>query len=105
MQVVPWAKVEAIVEMFRGADAERLLDGADYVIDAIDDVSTKAALIAHCVKNNIPILTSMGAGGKADPTRLRIAALSECINDPLAAKIKVFSVVNASTFTLFTYLF
>ena len=30
----------------------------------------------------------MGAGGKADPTRLRISALADCINDPLASKIK-----------------
>jgi tRNA A37 threonylcarbamoyladenosine dehydratase len=34
------------------------------------------------------VLISAGAGGKADPTRLRISALSDCINDPLAAKIK-----------------
>jgi tRNA A37 threonylcarbamoyladenosine dehydratase len=58
------------------------------VLDCIDDVNTKAELLAYCVKNKIKVLTSMGAGGKADPTRLRISALSDCINDPLASKIK-----------------
>ena len=90
LAVVPWCDVESCPEMFRGADASRLLAGnPTYVLDCIDDVTTKADLIAFCVKNKIPILTSMGAGGKADPTRLRIAPMVECINDPLAAKLKV----------------
>jgi len=89
LNIVPWCNIEAIPEMFRGCDAAHLLSGnPDFVIDAIDDVNTKAELIAYCVHNKIKVLTSMGAGGKADPTRLRIAALSECIHDPLASKIK-----------------
>ena len=90
LEIVPWCNIEAVTEMFRGVDADRLLAGAPtFVLDCIDDVNTKADLIAYCVKNNMKILTSMGAGGKSDPTRLRIAPISECINDPLAAKIKV----------------
>jgi tRNA A37 threonylcarbamoyladenosine dehydratase len=63
-QVVPWARIDAVTEMFRGVDAERLLlvDGKHptYVLDCIDDVNTKAELIAFCVQRGIPILTSMG---------------------------------------------
>ena len=89
LKIVPWCNIEAISEMFRGCDASKLLNGQpDFVIDAIDDVNTKAELIAYCVHNKINVLTSMGAGGKADPTRLRIAQLSECVHDPLASKIK-----------------
>lgn len=89
LKVVPWCNIEAETEMFKKESAERLLEGNPcIVLDCIDDVSTKAELIAHCVKNNIKVLTSMGAGGKADPTRLRISALADCINDPLASKIK-----------------
>lgn len=89
LQVVPWCEITASTEMFKGARADVLLGGCPtYVLDCIDDVSTKADLIAYCTKNKIPILTSMGAGGKSDPTRLRIAALSDCIHDPLASKIK-----------------
>ena len=88
-EIAPGCKVDAVVEMFKGDEAERLLSGSPaYVLDCIDDVVTKAELIAYCVKNGIRVLTSMGAGGKADPTRLRISPLSDCMNDPLASKIK-----------------
>lgn len=87
--VVPWCDIDAVTQMFKAADAPHLLRGnPDLVVDCIDDINTKAELIAYCVKNNLPILTSMGAGGKADPTRLRVASLNDCINDPLASKIK-----------------
>ncbi len=89
LEIVPWCEIEAVTQMFKAQDAESLLCGhPDYVLDCIDDVSTKAELIAFCLKNNIPVLTAMGAGGKADPTRLRVAPLSDCVNDPLASKIK-----------------
>ena len=92
--VAPWCNIEAVTEMFRGSEADRLLAaGSDgkppaYVVDCIDDVSTKAELIAYCRSHGLNIIASLGAGAKADPTRLRIAPLSDCINDPLASKIK-----------------
>jgi len=58
------------------------------VIDCIDDVSSKADLISFCTAHHIPIVTSMGAGGKSDPTKLRISSLYDVINDPLAQKIR-----------------
>jgi tRNA A37 threonylcarbamoyladenosine dehydratase len=89
LKVVPWCNITAITEMFRAVDADRLLEGnPDYVLDCIDDVNTKAELIAYCVNKNIKVFTSMGAGAKADPTKLRIATLVNCIHDPLASKIK-----------------
>jgi len=95
--IVPWCIVETFQEMFNMDDAHRLLlqstqnstiDRPDFVIDCIDDVITKAELIVFCLQNGLEVITSMGAGGKSDPTRLRISSLSDCINDPLAAKIK-----------------
>jgi tRNA threonylcarbamoyladenosine dehydratase len=87
--IVPWCQIEAVTTMFRAEVASTLIsDKPDIVIDCIDDVNTKAELIAYCVHHSIPVLTSMGAGAKADPTRLRIAPLTEVINDPLAQKIK-----------------
>jgi len=89
LQIVPWCQIEAVTHMFKAVDASALLGGSpDYVLDCIDDVSTKAELIAYCVQNNLPVLTAMGAGGKSDPTRIRISPLSDCVNDPLASKIK-----------------
>ena len=93
--VAPWCEIDSRTEMFRGDKANDLLGPwnntnhlPDYILDCIDDVNTKSDLISYCIKNNLKVLTSMGAGGKADPTRLRIAPLSDCINDPLASKIK-----------------
>ena len=92
LEVVPWCDIICCNEIFKGSEAERLIDAEnnppDYVVDCIDDLHTKGELIAYCMHRNLPILTSMGAGGKADPTRLRVAPLSDCINDPLASKLK-----------------
>lgn len=62
--------------------------GYDYVIDAIDNVKTKAALIAYCKRNKIKIITIGGAGGQTDPSQIQIADLSKTIQDPLLAKVR-----------------
>ena len=62
--------------------------GYDYVIDAIDSVRTKAALIAYCKRNKIKLITTGGAGGQTDPSQIQIADLSKTIQDPLAAKVR-----------------
>lgn len=45
-----------------------ILEGCSYVVDAIDTISTKIALIEKCTQRNIPIISAMGAGNKLDPT-------------------------------------
>lgn len=62
--------------------------GYDYVIDAIDSVKTKAALIAYCKHHKIKLITTGGAGGQTDPTQIQIADLSKTIQDPLASKVR-----------------
>lgn len=62
--------------------------GYDYVIDAIDNVKTKASLIAYCKRNKINVITIGGAGGQTDPTQIQIADLSKTIQDPLLAKVR-----------------
>ena len=60
----------------------------DYVIDAIDSIKFKAALIYYCKRNKIPIITTGGAGGCNDPGHIQIADLSRTYNDALAAKVR-----------------
>lgn len=60
----------------------------DYVIDAIDSVKHKSALIYYCKRNKIPIITTGGAGGLTHPTAIEICDLSKTYNDPLAAKVR-----------------
>ncbi len=60
----------------------------DYVIDAIDAIKFKAAMLAHCRRNKIPVITTGGAGGLTDPTAIEVTDLSRTYNDPLAAKVR-----------------
>src|SRR5690606_41005163 len=62
--------------------------GYDFVIDAIDSVKHKCAIIAHCRRNKIPLITIGGAGGQTDPTGIRYCDLSRSYHDPLLAKVR-----------------
>lgn len=55
-----------------------LLEGKpDVVIDCIDDITTKCDLIQYCVENKLHVVSSGGAGMKADPTRIQVRDISE----------------------------
>lgn len=58
------------------------------VVDAIDSVKAKAALIAHCQRSKIPLVCAGGAGGQMDPTQIRVSDLSKTTQDPLLAKVR-----------------
>ena len=60
----------------------------DIIIDAIDDVPTKANLISYCAKRNLRVISCMGAGGKSDPTRVHISDLRSASRDPLATAVR-----------------
>lgn len=68
--------------------AEILAPGFNYVIDAIDSLTPKVALIVECLKLNYPLVSSMGAGGKLDPAQTKIADISESYQCPLAKAIR-----------------
>ncbi|QIM68748.1 tRNA cyclic N6-threonylcarbamoyladenosine(37) synthase TcdA [Basfia succiniciproducens] len=85
----PECKVEIIDDFISPENlAEYLHSDYDYVIDAIDSVKTKAALIAYCKRNKIKVIMVGGAGGQTDPTRIQIADLSKTVQDPLASKVR-----------------
>ncbi|CAK0785696.1 hypothetical protein CVIRNUC_008907 [Coccomyxa viridis] len=88
-EVVPETEVDARVAMYSEEAEESLLEGRpDFVLDAIDNIDTKVALLAACKRRGIPVLCAAGAGAKADPTRLRIADISESNVDPLARAVR-----------------
>ncbi|HZG72055.1 MAG TPA: tRNA threonylcarbamoyladenosine dehydratase, partial [Chondromyces sp.] len=62
--------------------------GLDFVIDASDTISYKIHLMKECLKRNIPIISSMGAANKMDPTRFQIADISKTHTDPIAKVIR-----------------
>jgi tRNA A37 threonylcarbamoyladenosine dehydratase len=64
--------------------AEMLKDDYDYVIDAVDTVTAKIDLVVRCKEMGIPIISSMGAGNKLDPTRFKVDDIYNTSIDPLA---------------------
>lgn len=60
----------------------------DFVVDASDTISFKIHLIKECLKREIPIISSMGAANKMDPTRFQIADISKTHTDPIAKVIR-----------------
>lgn len=60
----------------------------DYVIDAIDKISAKTALVHFCHRNKVPLVSTGGAGGRSDPAQIQSNDLNRCYNDPLLAKLR-----------------
>lgn len=85
----PVCEVNCIDDFLRVDNMREYLErGYDYVIDAIDGITVKAATIYHCKRNKIPVIATGGAGGLTDPGMIKIADLSRTYNDPLAAKVR-----------------
>lgn len=79
-----------LIDDYLDADnvVELLRHKPDVVLDCIDDVKAKLALILHCRFNKIPLIISGGAGGKLDPLKIRVADLSKTEQDPMLAKLR-----------------
>jgi tRNA A37 threonylcarbamoyladenosine dehydratase len=60
----------------------------DYIIDASDTISYKIHLIKQCLQRKIPLISSMGAANKSDPTRFRVDDISKTSMDPIARVIR-----------------
>ena len=85
----PDIKVDARPEFITAESAATLVaEGYDYIIDAIDTVAPKVALIREALAARTPIISSMGAGGRIDPTRIQYADLWETREDGLARAVR-----------------
>lgn len=88
-QINPDCRVTAIEDFLTLDNYTNLLHpDYDYVIDCIDGFRIKAALIAHCRRRRIRLVTVGGAGGQIDPTRVRVADLSRTEHDALFSKTR-----------------
>ena len=89
LEINPEAKVEVIKEFYSEADADRMLGRKlDYVIDAIDTVSSKVSLVKQCLSRKIPIISSMGAGNRLTAENYRVTDISKTSGDPLAKAVR-----------------
>jgi len=84
----PQATIQAVEDFITAGNAAQLLDGLDLVVDCIDQVMAKAALIAHARQIGIRAVTCGGAGGRRDPLRIRRADLALTHGDPLLAALR-----------------
>ena len=90
--VVPWVQWECFNRIWRYEQAEVLLGpwctgkgrNPDFVVDAIDNIDSKVALLEYCYRHNIKVVSSMGAGCKGDPTRVFVGDISASVEDPLS---------------------
>lgn len=67
---------------------EQLASKPDYIIDAIDSITPKITFIKMAFESKLPLVSSMGAGAKIDPTQLRVVDISETYNCPFAQQIR-----------------
>jgi len=86
----PEAELTLINKYIRDEETYALLDAAryDYVVDAIDTLSPKLALIAAALERGYPLVSSMGAGAKLDPAKMEIADISHTHHCPLAHMLR-----------------
>ncbi len=83
----PLCKTEELVEFFDD-NQRHILQGMDWVVDAVDTVTAKLAIITGCIEAGISVVSSMGAGNKLNPGLLRVSDISESHNCPLARVLR-----------------
>lgn len=85
----PSIKVNAYNVYLQAENLSLLInDSVDFVIDAIDTVAPKVALIEYCLEHDIKIISSMGAGGRMDPTLIRFSDIWATRDDGLAKAVR-----------------
>ncbi|MFZ6656712.1 tRNA threonylcarbamoyladenosine dehydratase [Undibacterium sp. TJN19] len=86
----PFCKVSEVEDFVTPDNLDQMLGqpSFDYVIDAIDNVKAKTALIAYCRQHGIPLITIGAAGGQTDPGKIEIRDLSRTEQEPLLALVR-----------------
>jgi tRNA A37 threonylcarbamoyladenosine dehydratase len=89
-EINPFCQVTLVEDFIDLENIDTLVanQGFDYVVDAIDSVKPKAALIAWCSTNKMPLVVVGGAGGQIDPTKVEIRDLARTEQEPLLKKVR-----------------
>jgi tRNA A37 threonylcarbamoyladenosine dehydratase len=81
----PECEVVSMKMFYTEETSEKLFEHhLDYVVDAMDTITYKIHLVVECKKRGIPVISSMGAANKMDPTRFKVADISKTSYDPIA---------------------
>ncbi|KAK4219035.1 hypothetical protein QBC37DRAFT_304685 [Rhypophila decipiens] len=91
LDIAPWVQFDLRMEKMDGKSAASLLGGwkgtghmPDFVIDAIDNIDSKVDLLKYCWDHQLPVISSMGAGTKSDPTRIMVGDIGTSTDDGLS---------------------
>ena len=89
-KIHPTGEVRTISQFYSAELSDEILGQGpiDFVIDAIDNLTAKAHLLNACLERKIPVVASMGAAARLDPTQIRVADLSETTKDPFARAVR-----------------
>ncbi|MFC5461048.1 tRNA cyclic N6-threonylcarbamoyladenosine(37) synthase TcdA [Massilia niabensis] len=94
-QINPFCQVTLVEDFIDPDNLAQMIDGKgpgaarfDYVVDAIDSVKAKAALIAYCRDHALPLIVIGGAGGQVDPTKIEVRDLARTEQEPLLKKVR-----------------
>lgn len=88
----PQIELTVVNDFLKDEKTFALLDngGFDYVVDCIDTLSSKVFLIKGCVERNIPVVSSLGAGGKVDPSQVQVTDISKTYQCNLAKYVRKY---------------
>lgn len=89
LAINPELRLDARQEFFHFDTADALIArDLDFVVDAIDSLGPKAALIRHCTEHSIRIISALGASCRTDPFAVRLTTLNQTVNCPLARALR-----------------
>ena len=88
LDINPDLDIATVEEYISEDNIPALIPACDFVVDAIDTLSPKIALIQHCLAAGIPLVSSMGSGAKVDATAVRIADIGKTYQCPLAHMLR-----------------
>ena len=89
LDINPDCIIHDIFEYIENEKTEKVLETKfDYAVDAIDSLSPKVYFLKRCLELNIPLISSMGSGGRLDPFSIKIADISKTSGCPLARIVR-----------------
>ncbi|TDU71043.1 tRNA A37 threonylcarbamoyladenosine dehydratase [Prosthecobacter fusiformis] len=89
VEIYPECQIHAVTEFFLENNADRLLaSGFDCLVDAVDSTNIKALIISKARALNLPVVVSGSAGGRRDPTQVKVADLGQAGADPLLLQVR-----------------
>lgn len=89
LDINPDVKIHIVQQYLRNEEFDTLLSQKfDYVVDAIDTLLPKVNFIEKCLAQRLPVVSSMGAGGRLDPTQVKVADIDKSHHCPLAYMLR-----------------